>query len=430
MTGEVRSVDGRGCRGWARLPDVPHYSVLVHLVVDDMVRATAIADQTCDDDDDPCSKEKGWFVLDIPPDVVDRRSDLRIIVGESGELLGGVAMASAFMAEDMPRVVARSSVPSRALPCATYRDALARGLGVADILNLFYFDMFKRPIDSEALADNMGALAQGKTSFEGIRRILLQSAEYRQLRLKRAKAAGRIFANPLVVRSSARRQHFERYANIFQSSSASMPERLLRFFPGLLLRPLLITQLELAAERGLPAREVFHRALGLLSDRPALILSDLPPAATPSARLLPLEEDRKVTISASSTLFAVGWHQAEGVAFRWMSQIGMILNPNPERRVERIDVELIGWYGELDRSLAIASERDRLPQSLRQLDDGSWLLTITGGAAGNVMNYVVLVAADATCPYRYDGTPDPRVLSLAVARATFVFEEEALHERQ
>ena len=78
MTGEIRSVDGRGCRGWARLPEVPNYAVVVHLIVDDFVQGSAIADRQCDDDKDLFFEEEGWFVLDIPEEFVARRSDLRV----------------------------------------------------------------------------------------------------------------------------------------------------------------------------------------------------------------------------------------------------------------------------------------------------------------------------------------------------------------
>ncbi len=426
MTGEVRSVDGRGCRGWARLPGVPDYPVVVHLLVDDVVCASAIADQECDDEKDPFFGEEGWFLLDVPEDMLDRRSDLRVLVGESGEFLYDPALETVYgLAEKKPP--RQTSVPAGHRTIATYRDALALGLSAADVLDLLYLDILRRPADRAGSATNFTALESGKISFEGLRKALLCSPEYRRLRLKRGAAPGRIFAHPLVVRSSSRRQHFERHAGAFQRSTAPMAERLLRFFPGLLLRPSLLEQVNDAANRGLPAREVFCRALSHLSDQPALILPGLPGALAPNNWTMS-DGEREVTVPSSSALFALGWHRAEGsgsAAFRWMTQIGVLLNPCPQREIKRIDVVVNGWYGGLDRAIATASERGRLALARHQLDDGSWVLSITGGEAGSKVDYVVLVAVEAICPYRYDGTPDPRVLSFNVTRAVFVFEEKA-----
>ena len=426
MTGEIRSVDGRGCRGWARLPDVPKYPVIVHLIVDDLVRASTLADRVCDDDQDPSFDEEGWFVLGVPEEFVERRSDLRVLVGESGEFLRDPALAPVFGLDTTTKRGGEESFPVSPGSNATYRDALANGASAADILILLYFDILKRPIDNAGLTDNLTRLTRGAISIDNVRKSLLESAEYARLSLTTTAAPGCIFSRPLLTRSSEQRQKFERYADVFQRLSSPIGERLLRFFPGLLLRPSLLEQIEAAAVRGIPARELFCRALSFLSDKPALILGNLPEPLPPSAWTLLNDGEREVVVPPTSPLFALGWHLAEGlegVFFRWMTQVGVILNPCPQKPVERVDIVVGGWLDGLNATVAVASERDRLALTRYQIEDGSWILSVTSGQQGNIFDYIVLVAVDATCPYRQNGSPDPRLLSLNVRRAMFVFEE-------
>ena len=237
--------------------------------------------------------------------------------------------------------------PASSCSEATYRDALAAGLNAADIFNLFYLDILKRPIDNPSLMENLMALERGAISFDALRKSLLESPEYARLKLRKGAAPGRVFSRPMLIRSSEQRQKFESYAEDFQRSTSTIGERLLRFFPGLLLRPLLLEQVEAAADISIPTRELFCRALSFLSDRPSLILKRLPERLPPSAWTPPDDGGREVVVSPTSALFSLGWHRAEGLddaPFRWMTQIGVILNPCPDRGVERVDIMVGGWH--------------------------------------------------------------------------------------
>ncbi len=420
MAGKIRSIDQRGCRGWARLPDHPAYPVVVHLLIDEVVCASAIADLACDDEEEAREEAlDAWFVLDLPDEALERSDELSVLIGESGEVLEPPVKQT--MAASEKAALGEAGAQTAAV---TYRDFLARGATFADIIDLFYLDILQRPADRSGMTHNLALLEGGKLTFDGLRTNLLMSGEYKRLRLAKAGAPGRIFNNPLVIRSSTQRRQFERHAAAFQRSPAPMTERLVHFFPGLLTRQPLLARLAAAAARGLPAREVFCRALGYLSDQPALILPDLP-EAMPTVQAAP-GGDLAVELPLASASFVLGWNRVENGGdgpYRWMKQVGVVLNPHPHRRVARIDVTVNGWYGVTSHAVFAASERGRLAVSRHQPAGGPCVLSIAGGETGERMASVVLVADEATSPLRHDGSYDSRVLSFSVARVVIVYKE-------
>ena len=219
----------------------------------------------------------------------------------------------------------------------------------------------------------------------------------------------------------------EQHATAFLRQDVPIHDKLLDFFPGLVALPGALATLVAAATKGLPEREIFCRALSTLSARPSLILSARLDHVPSNAAVT--SEPQVVHVSCTSPFFALGWHKIEpsrSDPFRWMEQIGVILNPQPSRSIARIEVVVEGWYGPGDRTITGIAGDSVLICEDRETDNGGRTLVFTKERGATfIAHRFTLVASQAACPWHYDGTPDARLLSCQVTGATFVFDGEA-----
>ncbi len=82
----------------------------------------------------------------------------------------------------------------------------------------------------------------------------------------------------------------------------------------------------------------------------------------------------------------------------------------------------MGWYGPIDRTItAVAGDRVLVCASHEREGGGRTLLFTAGEDAPFTAPRIALVAAQAACPWRFDGTPDMRLLSCQVSGAKFVY---------
>ncbi len=417
--GEVVSIDADICRGWAKIATLPRYAVTVHLVLDNTVQASAIADRGATASDDPSVLGDCWFEIEVPAKAAGRVVDCRVLVGESGNYLSDIKRESS----------SDAASPASIQAPASFRDALDRGLSASDVVELLYLDILRRPADKVGLRSRLSELENGRESLESFRRALLGSEEYRRLSLRTREAPGGTFANRIIYSSSTRRLQMERHAAVFQRLDTPLRSKLLDFLPGLVALPDAIEGLVQLADKGLPQREIFFRALSALSHRPSLIVADRREHACDRDGEVLSNADREITLPCASPLFIEGWNRLERSStksFRWMEQVGILLNPLPKRRIEQLEIRADGWYGDLDQTItAIAG--DKVLACERREAEGGGATLVFSPLNGETFTAprIALVAGGAACPWRYDGTPDMRLLSCQVTAARFQYDGEA-----
>lgn len=424
MAGSIVAVSRDTVRGWAYLVEDDKYAATVHLVHRDVILVSTIADRPGSDTGSAIARGDCWFEFDISKMDEDIVSTVVVLVGESGEVL---VFSDADRRDNgrssgwLPHVVRTSA--------KTYRDGLAAGLSTGDIIELLYIDILRRSADPFGLTLFSTQIEAGNLQFDQVRHSFLESPEYKEREIKVSAAAGRTFTRKIAYLASERRRHFETYLESFLHSPAPMRERLLKYFPGLLASGATPGSLEEDARIGLPDREIFFRALDTLAGRPSLILglvpSDEPREPRDTSDTVEIEP-RIVRVSCTSSLLASGWQKAEEndvESFRWMEQVGLILNPYPERRISSVEVAIRGWYGTFNPTIHALNNKAELATSLEGAERGRHILRIAAADGSFAAPYVVVVATGATCPMRFDGSGDRRVLSINVSHVSFHYEE-------
>lgn len=410
MAGLVVSVDESTCRGWAKINSMPFYAVLVNLISGGNVVATGVADgrpPAGEAEDHHC-----WFSLRVPDNL--RLDACYVMIGETREIVDIRHPFEGF-ATDMAAAADRSQ------DVFTYLDALRIGLTNVDIVEMFYIDILRRPADFLGLEVQSKAIASGQYSLESIRRSFIASEEAAKLRLSAREAPGCIFSKDVAWRSSSRRRGMENEADAFVRSPLPLADRLLDFLPGLVATPEIFAGLVTLAARGVPEREIFFRALGAFSTRPSLIGPGRPPLARPTRS--EDSDDSFVTILCDSHYFAAGWHQVEGGApsCRWMEQVGVLLNPRPDAAMEKVEISICNWIGQ-DRTIWLVADGIGLSTTIKQ--DAGELILVAERPDGQAFSgaRLSLVAGEADCPWRLNGSPDPRLLSCCIEYARISYQ--------
>lgn len=409
MPGAVTTSTKAQLAGWARLSDDPNYPVTVHLVAGTRILSTAIADQSAVQ---PATsiEEAGtscWFDFDLT-DLPSFPHPLAVLVGESGEILPNSG--------DVRDTRCERQV-------VTYRDGLASGLSFNDVVAAFYLDILRRPVDGAALAHLRGEMKGHANEFSQVRKSLLDSEEYKRRRKTIVEAAGGIFKHGAIYRSAEVVLSFEALVSVFLDTDLPFTAKLVRFFPGLLLRPEAQSAVLAEAQAGIPERELFFRSLAKLADRPALVL-DASVLSSSSNAASANEEDAAVHVPCSSPFFLWGWHKVEAISgserkHRWMRQIGVIEDPTGGRAIDHIEVEFTGGYANHGRLFA-ASDTEELTVAVEDKGELGFAARITrpeGGAF--VLKHLVLLSERATTPLRLLGVLDPRLISINVVEAVF-----------
>jgi hypothetical protein len=185
MHGNVDLVEPGWIRGWARHGAHPDYPLTVHAVLLGVVVASALAD---------IAREDGMpgFQLAVPPDAPATR--LAVLVGETGAFLTMPAPARpvAVTVEDLLSLPA----PRPWVTGLCWRDAEAAGMRPDTIIDLLCQDFLGCPAEAGLLR---AALALGHAEgIDRVRRMLIESPDYRMRRVRADRAPGAMFSKPLV----------------------------------------------------------------------------------------------------------------------------------------------------------------------------------------------------------------------------------------
>jgi hypothetical protein len=193
MPGNVDVFDAGGLRGWARHADHDGYAVTVHAVCAGRVLGTTLAD---------IARPDGMpgFAITLPG--LPPQPGLGILIGETDQLLA-VPRAG----PDPPRrltVEDLIATPVRRpwVTGACHLDAVAAGLRPQTVIDLLCRDFLGRPAGPVVTATALAQLPEH--GYDGVRRMLINSSEYKYRRIYAADAPGAIFSRPGILSSAAR----------------------------------------------------------------------------------------------------------------------------------------------------------------------------------------------------------------------------------
>ena len=143
-----------------------------------------------------------------------------------------------------------------------------------------------------------------------------------------------------------------------------------------------------------------------------------PPVAKPASIAVPLD----------SASFAVGWYDLETNAsgyFRWMSQNGLIRNPDVSRPVTEVRVTISQVYGAPAPMIRAFLDDAELAASVRR--EGAVFVATLKPAPGAAPRgeSLVLESFAVGCPATDEGTSDTRLLSISTSHVLFHYEAPA-----
>ncbi|WP_149535534.1 hypothetical protein [Siccirubricoccus phaeus] len=163
---------------------------------------------------------------------------------------------------------------------------------------------------------------------------------------------------------------------------------------------------------------------GAAGDRRAALLGligTLAPVVTEAA-----PTGRRQDVGPHAAQFGAGWHAPEDTesgSFRWMAEGGVVMNPFPERPVTAVLLHIPHLYQTPEPQLDIWL--DTQPAHSLAMPDGShgYVLRVTPETPPRAFSMLRLESRSSGSPARDGLSQDARVLSIAVSRVTFLYEE-------
>jgi hypothetical protein len=363
-------------RGWASLAEHDDYKVTVHLILGQRVLASTIADEHSMD----APGSRTGFSFDI--EKYDLRiagvSDLDILIGETDEYLriqDGEKSDQNVKVEDLLHAKRKRNWVSG----ETYREALEFGLSDEDIVDLLYIDILGRPADPNGSLSYLRLLRTRQIGYDGVRKALLGSDEYRERAILASEACGAIFSDWLL------RLVGEKRANKDKPSIARFgaPQD-----PGLGDRSF----------EAFPSNNV--RTLG-------------------DAQTVPRQTIR---VTADAFRCISGWHKlewADRTPFRWMCGSAILATPMERKPVSKIQVELCALHGSDKPKLRGFFDDEKVDVvSVRVGNNFIVSLSAHGGSARPVSE-LRLESQVSGCPLTEGSGDDDRELSLCVQSVTY-----------
>ena len=187
MPGSVDGVSGRMVRGWARHPRHASYIMTVHALVQGQLVGTALAGLS--------HENGGGFEVYLPQP--SDPAQLQIVLGETDEYLPvphTPPPRRMLTVEDLIATAARRPWVTG----ATDIDAERAGLLPETIIDLHCRDYLNRRIDPTTAAAALRTLQSGQ-GYDAVRRMLIGTLEYRDLRIYADRLPGAIFSQKMVM---------------------------------------------------------------------------------------------------------------------------------------------------------------------------------------------------------------------------------------
>lgn len=440
MPGFIQAMTDKVAIGWASHPFRKDYPVLVHAVLRTDVVHSVIADQSESFVQSDHADERHWFTIDLSALALssDSLSQLSFMVGETDETLPrpgraarrGAEPGGCMRLEDILAMNARRSWVTG----ATWHDAAQIGVSPEDILDLLYRDILGRPADVPGLTQYLRRLAINDTTYDGIRKSLINSGEYAARRIKAARAPGAIFSQRIALCSA------NRYVGV---ALRRMPERRL-------VDPAPLLALDAPAFLHAVYRDVLRRpapgrlAMQVHLDRLAAglsrqaflmeILAETQPPGSDEIEFLdnwpdedidPIEAPGTVEIPASSPLLRAGWHPMETGAEhqrRWMMESGTIRNPYSAWPVESILIRVRNVYGAAGPMLRCFADETELAVSWEG-DQGRFRIRARpiDGMPSPRFRLLRLDSLASGCPAQEGKGTDTRLISLLLDSVSFAY---------
>jgi hypothetical protein len=193
MAGNIDSIADGWVRGWARHPVHGLYALTVHALVDELVVATTLADGARPDG-------LAGFAIALPPAIASAR--VTVLLGETDERLA----LSAPPAPAARRLRVEDLIATRVrrpwINGACVLDAVAAGLRPETVIDLLCRDALGRAAGPVVIANGLQRL--GERGYDGVRRMLIESSEYRYRRVYADHAPGAIFSQSMILAVAGR----------------------------------------------------------------------------------------------------------------------------------------------------------------------------------------------------------------------------------
>ena len=146
------------------------------------------------------------------------------------------------------------------------------------------------------------------------------------------------------------------------------------------------------------------------------------------SKTAPVIKPASIAVPLDSPGFAVGWYDVEANdagAFRWMSQNGLVRNPDVSRPISDVRITISQVYGSPAPTLQAFLDDQELLASTRR--EGAVFVVTLKPPPGVLASgeSLMLKSFAVGCPATDEGTSDNRLLSISAAHVLFHYDERA-----
>jgi hypothetical protein len=216
MPGNVEVFDAGRLGGWARHPARADYALTVHAVCAGRVVGTALADLAR-----PDGMPGFAITLAGPP----QHPAMEILIAETDERLARPSDAAPRPRRLTVEDLIATPVRRPWVTGACHLDALAAGMQPQTVIDLLCRDFLGRPAGPVVTATALAQLPE--QGYDGVRRMLINSSEYKYRRIYAADAPGAIFSRPGILSAAAQDFTFDSQtaARLTEVSAAMLLEQ-------------------------------------------------------------------------------------------------------------------------------------------------------------------------------------------------------------
>jgi hypothetical protein len=146
------------------------------------------------------------------------------------------------------------------------------------------------------------------------------------------------------------------------------------------------------------------------------------------SRNSPVVKPASIAVPLDSSGFAVGWYDLESNDagyFRWMSQNGLVRNPDVSRPIADVQITVSQVYASPAPTIRAFLDDQELSASTRR-EGGVFVLTLKPPPGAIARGESLMLESFAVgCPATDEGTSDNRLLSISAAHVLFRYDQRA-----
>jgi len=146
------------------------------------------------------------------------------------------------------------------------------------------------------------------------------------------------------------------------------------------------------------------------------------------SKTAPIAKPASIPVPLDTAGFAVGWYDMEsneGGYFRWMSQNGLIRNPDVSRPISSVQITISQVYASPAPTIRAFLDDQELSASTRR-EGALFILTLKPPPGAVARGESLMLESFAVgCPATDEGTSDNRLLSISAAHVLFHYDQRA-----